>query len=265
MRENPLRSMWGRGEYAVNGWLHVPSSFSAEVMAHQGWDSLTIDLQHGMLDYAAAVPMLQAISTTSTVPLARVAWNDPGTIMKLLDAGCYGIICPMVNTRADAEAFVRACRYPPRGFRSFGPTRATFYAGADYPRFADEQIVTMAMIETVQAVENLDDILGVPGLDAVYIGPADLSQTFGGTERSDLMEPKLVEVLTTIVDAARRHGVVSGIYTTSAEYALGMVRKGVQFVTVGSDWRLMAAASREAIATIRTGVGGSTHREGEKG
>jgi 4-hydroxy-2-oxoheptanedioate aldolase len=255
MRENPLLHAWRAGGFTVNGWLHLPSSFSAEVMAHQGWDSLTIDLQHGMLDYAAAIPMLQAISTTATVPLARVPWNDPAIIMKLLDAGAYGIICPMVNTRADAETFVGACRYPPRGYRSFGPTRATFYAGHDYAQFADDQVITMAMIETVEAVRNLEAILSVPGLDAIYIGPADLSQTFGGTERSDLTEPKLVEVLDTIIEAAQRHCVVSGIYTNSAHYAAAMVRRGVQFVTVGSDWRLMAAASREAIAAVRSSVG----------
>lgn len=255
MRENRLRAVWKTGGYAINGWLHLPSSFSAEVMAHQGWDCLTIDLQHGMVDAAAAVPILQAISTTATVPMARVPWNDPAIIMKLLDSGCYGIICPMVNTRADAETFVGACRYPPHGFRSYGPTRATFYGGADYTQFADEQIVTMAMIETVQAVDNLDEILSVPGLDAIYIGPADLSQTFGGSERVDLTEPRMVEILDTILDAARRHNVVVGIYTNSADYAAMMVGKGAQLVTVSSDWRLMASASQTVIAAVRAGAG----------
>jgi 4-hydroxy-2-oxoheptanedioate aldolase len=207
-----------------------------------------------MLDYGVAVPMLQAISTTLTVPLARVPWNDPGAIMKLLDAGCSGIICPMVNTRDDAERFVGACRYPPRGYRSYGPTRAVFYAGADYPQQADEQIITMAMIETAEAVENLDDILGIPGLDAIFIGPADLSQAFGGTERSDLTEPRLVTILDRILASARHHKIVAGIYTSSPQYALKMVQKGFQFVTVSSDWRLMAAAAQDAIGTVRAGV-----------
>lgn len=254
VRENRLLQIWQTGGYTINGWLHLPSSFAAEVMAHQGWESLTIDFQHGVLDYAAAVAMLQAISTTDTVPLARVPWNSPAEIMRLLDAGCYGIICPMVNTRLDAETFVGACRYPPRGYRSFGPTRAMLYAGDDYLEFADRHIITMAMIETVEAVENLDDILSVEGLDAIYIGPADLSQTFGGTERSDLTEPRMVDVLDHILEAARRHHVVAGIYTGSANYAAMMVNKGAQLVTVQSDWRLMAAASRDAIAAVRAGV-----------
>ncbi len=256
MRENRLLDVWKGGGYAVNGWLQLSNSFAAEVMAHQGWDSLTIDLQHGLIDYQAAVTMLQAVSTTSVVPTARVPWNDPAIIMKMLDAGCYGIICPLINTRAEAEAFVGACRYPPRGYRSFGPTRAVLYAGSDYPEEADRQVVAMAMIETAQAVENIDDILSVPGLDAIYIGPADLSQSMGGRERSDPTEPNVVAALDTILAAARRHEVVAGIHCGSADYAARMIGKGFQFVTVLSDWRLMAAAARATLAAVRDGVGG---------
>ena len=132
----------------LNGWLHIPSTFGAEVMAHAGYDSLTIDLQHGASDFAGALGMMQAISTTEAVPFVRVPWNDPGLIMRLMDAGAYGVICPMINTGEEAEKFVGACRYPPEGYRSFGPFRATLYAGADYPANANETVVTMAMIET---------------------------------------------------------------------------------------------------------------------
>jgi 4-hydroxy-2-oxoheptanedioate aldolase len=162
VRENRVRSIWGGGGVVLNGWLHVPSSFSAEVMAHAGWDSLTIDLQHGPPDVGSVIPMLQAISTTDVVPFARANWNDPGTIMKLLDAGCYGIICPMIEGREDAEAFVGACRYPPDGYRSYGPFRANLYGGPDYAANANETVVTMAMIETREALEDLDGILAVP-------------------------------------------------------------------------------------------------------
>ena len=132
MRTNKLKTLWQEGKTVVNAWVTIPSAWSAEVMAHAGFDSLTIDMQHGLADYATALAMLQAVSTTDVVPLARVPWNDPAIIMRLLDAGAYGIICPMVNTRAEAEAFVGACRYAPRGYRSYGPTRAVVYAGADY-------------------------------------------------------------------------------------------------------------------------------------
>ncbi|MDP9137324.1 MAG: aldolase/citrate lyase family protein, partial [Pseudomonadota bacterium] len=175
MRPNPLKKLWASGGAAVNGWLAIPNSFSAEVMAHQGWDSLTLDLQHGLLDYGAVVPMLQAISTTGVAPLARVPWLEEGILMKLLDAGCYGLICPMINSRAECERFVQACRYPPRGGRSFGPIRALLYGGADYFAHANEEIVLLAMVETKAALDDLEGILSVPGLDGIYVGPADLS------------------------------------------------------------------------------------------
>src|SRR5206468_2190281 len=126
---NTLKTIWKRGEAVVHGWLSIPSAFSAEVMAHQGFDSLTVDMQHGVVDYQVAVTMLQAVSTTPVIPLARVPWNDPARLMKILDAGVYGVICPMISTRAQAEALVAACKYPPRGYRSFGPVRASLYAG----------------------------------------------------------------------------------------------------------------------------------------
>lgn len=131
MRENRLRTLWKNDQVAVNGWLAIANSFSAETMAHQGWDTLTIDLQHGVIDYQAMVGMLQAISTTATVPIVRVPWLEPGIIMKTLDAGAYGVICPMVNTREEAQRFVAYTSYAPKGTRSFGPVRALLYGGAD--------------------------------------------------------------------------------------------------------------------------------------
>ena len=147
MRANTLSEIWARGDAVVNGWLAIPSAFSAEVMAHQGFDSLTIDMQHGVVDYQVAVTMLQAVSTTGVVPLARVPWNDPARIMKILDAGAYGVICPMINTRQEAEALVAACKYYPGGYRSWGPVRASIYAGTDYtPARANDTLLVMPMI-----------------------------------------------------------------------------------------------------------------------
>lgn len=253
MRENKILSIWQQGGAVLNGWLHIPSSYSAEVMAHNGWDSLTIDLQHGPIDYQAAVPMLQAISTTDTVPLARVPWNEPGIIMKLLDAGCYGLICPMINSRAEAEAFVGACRYPPQGYRSHGPNRVLLYAGADYPAQANETIITMAMIETEAALNNLDDILSVPGLNAIYVGPADLTRSLTGKPDVNFNAPPLAPALEKILTAARKHGVVPGVHTGSPEQALQLVEQGFQFVTIQSDARLMAVEARRVITAFREG------------
>src|SRR4051794_12331542 len=195
MRDNELRRLWQSGGAAVNGWLAIANSFSAETMAHQGWDSLTIDLQHGVVDYQSMVTMLQAVSTTDTVPMVRVPWLEPGILMKSLDAGAYGVICPMVNSRLDAQNLVAWTHYAPRGTRSFGPVRAQIYGGADYPRHANETIVVFAMIETAAALDNLDQILSVEGLDAIYIGPSDLSLSLGCTPTLDDVDPKAAEAI----------------------------------------------------------------------
>lgn len=251
MRENRLRTLWKSGGAAVNGWLAIPNGFSAETMAHQGWDSLTIDLQHGVVDYQAMVPMLQAISTTDTVPVVRVPWLDPAALMKTLDAGAYGVICPMINTREEAQRLVAYTHYAPRGTRSFGPVRALLYGGADYPQQANDTIVTFAMIETAQALDNLDDILSVEGLDAVYIGPSDLSLALGCRPVFDDVDPPVAQAIDHILARAKAHGLVAGIHNGTAEGALARVAKGFQFVTVSSDARLIAAGAQQVLAKMR--------------
>jgi 4-hydroxy-2-oxoheptanedioate aldolase len=251
VRENRLRTIWSEGGTVVNGWLHIPSSFSAEVMAHAGLDSLTIDMQHGPVDYGSLVPMLQAISTTDTVPVVRVPWHDPGLIMRVLDAGAYAVICPMVDTREQAEAFVGACRYPPTGYRSYGPYRAALYGGEDYTDHADETVVTMAMIETREALDNLDDILGVKGLDAVFVGPSDLGQSLGFGPGPDREEPEVVEAIDGVLSAASERGLPAGIFTGSPEYASRMVEKGFRFVNVSTDAELMAGAAADIVAKLK--------------
>ena len=253
MRENRLRGIWKSGGAVVNGWLGIANGFSAETMAHQGWDSLVIDLQHGVIDYAGMVPMLQAISTTNTVPIVRVPWLEPGILMKSLDAGAYAVICPMVNSREDAEKLVAYTHYAPQGTRSFGPIRAFLYGGADYAKYANETIVTFAMIETAKALENLDDILTTPGLDAVYIGPSDLSLALGCTPVFDDVDPPVAEAIDHILARAKAHGVVAGIHNGTPESALKRIAKGFQFVTISSDARLMAAGAQQVIAKMRAG------------
>ena len=244
MRPNTLRGIWACGGAAVNGWQAIPNSFSAETMAHQGRDTLTIDLQHGVIDYQAMVTMLQAISTAATVPVVRVPWLEPGILMKALDAGAYGVICPMVNTREDAQRLVACTHYAPRGTRSFGPVRALLYGGADYAQHANDTIVTFAMIETAQALDNLDDILCVEGLDAIYIGPSDLSLALGCTPTFDDLDPKAADAADHILERAKAHGVVAGIHNGSPDAALKRIAKGFQFVTVSSAARLMAPGAQ---------------------
>lgn len=251
MRENRLRTLWAEGKAAVNGWLAIPNGFSAEVMAHQGWDSLTIDMQHGLIGEDALIPMLQAISTTPTVPIVRVPWLEPGVLMKALDAGAYAVICPMVNTREDAQKLVAWTCYAPMGTRSFGPVRALLYGGADYPTHANKTIVRFAMIETAQALDNLDDILSVEGLDAIYIGPSDLSLSLGCKPVFDDVEPKAQQAIEHILARAQAHQVVAGIHNGVPRVAKTRVQMGFRFVTLGSDARLMAAGSQEMLGAMR--------------
>ena len=251
MRENRLRTLWSEDKAAVNGWLAIANSFCAETMAHQGWDTLTIDLQHGVVDYQAMVGMLQAISTTATVPIVRVPWLEPGIIMKTLDAGAYGVICPMVNTREEAQRFVAYTSYAPKGTRSFGPVRALLYGGADYPTQANDTIVRFAMIETAQALDNLDAILSVEGLDAIYIGPSDLSLALGCKPSFDDVEPKVAQAIDHIVARAKAHGVVAGIHNGRSDVAKARIARGFRFVTVSSDARLLAAGSQQVLSEMR--------------
>lgn len=254
MRANKLKQVWAGGGAAVNGWLAVPNGFSAETMAHQGWDSLTIDIQHGVVDYQAAVTMLTAISTTDTVPVVRVPWLDPAHLMKILDAGAYGVICPMVNTREDAEALVAYTRYPPMGTRSFGPIRGLLYGGSDYPQHANDTIVVFAMIETRAGLDNLDDILATPGLDAVYVGPSDLSLALGCRPTFDDVDPPAAEAIELIAAKAKEHGKAAGIHNGSPETALKRIAMGYQFVTISSDARLMASGSQQVLSAMRDGM-----------
>lgn len=256
MRRNRLRELLRAGEPAVNAWLSIPSAYAAEVMGHQGFDSVTVDLQHGMIGFEAAVAMLQAISSTPAVPLARVSRNDPALVMQLLDAGAYGIVCPMVSSAAEARLLVEACRYPPAGQRSFGPARGLLYGGPDYVAEADREVMALAMIETRAAVEDLDAILAVEGLDGTYVGPNDLSLALGRPPRAEPDDPELAA---TIVDVARRsraRGLTAGIFCSSGEAAARRVAEGFTLVTPGNDVGLLSRAAKAAVAAVRdTGTG----------
>ena len=195
--------------------------------------------------------MLQAISTTATVPIVRVPWLEPGIIMKSLDAGAYGVICPMVNTREEAQKFVAYTSYAPMGTRSFGPVRALLYGGADYPSQANDTIVRFAMIETAQALDNLDAILSVEGLDAIYIGPSDLSLALGCKPTFDDVDPKVAQAIDHIVARAKAHGIQAGIHNGRSDVAKARIAKGFRFVTVSSDARLLAAGSQQLLGEMR--------------
>jgi len=209
-------------------------------------------MQHGVIDYSHAISMLQAISTTNVVPLARVNWNEPGQIMKILDAGAYGIICPMVSNRKEAENFVQACMYPPRGYRSYGPIRGLVYGGSDYADEANNEILKFAMIETKESLNNLDEIMQTPGLDGIYIGPADLSLAIGEKPSFDKPEGDPVyEVIMKILEHAKKNKIIAGIQNAQPDYADKMIKKGFQLVTIGTDQRFMIASAKAALSIIR--------------
>ena len=264
MIRNALKQKWAAGQVTLNGWCSIGSSFSAEIMAAQGYDSVTIDVQHGALDYSDLLPMFQAMRASGVTLLARVSWLEPGIIMKCLDAGAYGVICPMIGTAAQAAEFVSYVRYPPLGQRSFGPTRALFAVGENYAVEANGEILAFAMIETAEGMDNLAAIVATPGLDGIYVGPSDL--TFSLTQGRlvpalDREEPEMIAALQRIVAACKAAGIRSALHCGTPEYAARAIGWGFDMTTVGGDSRFLAAAAAESVARFRTllaqKVGGS--------
>jgi 4-hydroxy-2-oxoheptanedioate aldolase len=251
MRPNTVKQKWREGKPAIGGWLGIPSSLTAEVMASQGFDWVCIDTQHGAIDFNTALPMLQAISTQAAMPFVRVPWNEPSIIMKYLDAGAYGIIVPMIETREDAERAVWAMRYPPMGMRSSGPFRANLYGGAGYQDEANNELVLAVMIETPKALENVDAIAGVPGIDVLYIGPSDLSQALGLGPRYDIGNPKHAEAVTRIREAAERNGVIPGVHTNGSAATNRYINEGFKMILLTSDSAGVALNARNELNAVQ--------------
>lgn len=253
MFRNRLKAQWTEGRPAINGWLSIGNPFTAEIMAAQGYDSVTIDAQHGALDYASVLPMLQAMRASGVTPMVRVPWREPGAIMKALDAGAQGIICPMVNSAAEAAEFVSYLRYPPHGQRSFGPTRAAFAYGS-YGTAANDEVLALAMIETQQGVDNLEAIAATPGIDGIYIGPADLTL---GTQMGalppgfDREEDVMVSLIRRILAACKANGIRACIHCGTPDYAAKAIGWGFDLTTVGGDSRFLAAAAGASVARWR--------------
>lgn len=258
MNKNTLKQLWAEGRPTINGWLSIANAFTAEIMAAHGYDSICIDLQHGAVDYQAALSMLQAMRASGVVPLVRVPWLEPGIIMKALDAGAYGIICPMVSTAEQAAEFVSYARYAPLGSRSVGPTRANFSAGANYVAEANGEILAFAMIETAEAMRNLDAIAATPGLDGLYVGPADLTLSLSQGRLApgfDREEPEMIEALQRIVAACRQAGIRAALHCGSADYAARAAGWGFDMTTVSNDVRLLAGAAEASVKRYRALMG----------
>ena len=264
MIANRLKQLWAEGKPAINGWCSIGNSFTAEIMAAQGFDSLTIDAQHGALDYSALLPMFQAMRASGATLMARVPWNEPGIIMKALDAGAYGIICPMVNTAEDAARFVSYLRYPPLGQRSFGPTRVSFAAGANYGGEANDNMLALAMIETAEGMANLDAIAATPGLDGLYIGPADLTISLTGGRLPagfDREEPEMMDAIQRILAACKNNGIAACLHCGTPDYAARAIDWGFNLTTVGGDSRFLAGAAGAAVTRFRELTSGEAKTE----
>jgi len=249
---------WREGKAVVNGWMAIPSGFAAETMAQSGYDSITIDIQHGVQDFQSMVECFQAMQSYPVTRLVRVPANEPGIVGKVLDCGAYGVICPLVNTKQQAEQFVSYCLYPPLGVRSSGPIRHQRYDDAPgaYQNTANAQVLVMPMIETKQAVENLEEILSVPGITAVYVGPSDLGLNWGLGPGIDREEPEILGAYKKILEETKKRGIYAGIHVSSPQYGARMIRDGFRLVSIANDASLLYKASKEAIGTVWSELGG---------
>jgi 4-hydroxy-2-oxoheptanedioate aldolase len=250
VRANKVKRLLRAGEPALGTFMALGSALGAEQLAQIGFDWLVIDQEHGAIDATLTQSLLQAISATETVPLVRVPWNSGDWIKRALDAGAYGLVVPMVNDRADAEAAVKATRYPPMGARSIGGSRTRLYGGADYVEHANDEILLMVQIESKEAVENAREILSVPGIDGYFIGPGDLCASLGLPNTWDPDFPEYWAALEKVKRAAMELGVPGGIHSSPGKVA-AMLERGYQFVAIGFDISFMASAAASALQAAR--------------
>ncbi|VIO70640.1 4-hydroxy-2-oxo-heptane-1,7-dioate aldolase [Bradyrhizobium ivorense] len=252
MSVNNVKQIWNSGGAVVNAWLSIPSGFAAEVIAQCGFDSVTVDLQHGVQDYRSMVECFQAMGAHPVTPMVRVPWNEPGIIGRVLDAGAYGLICPMVNTPREAGNLVSYAKYPPAGARSNGPIRAGMYhAAGTYQKKANDDVAVLPMIETKTAVENIEQILDVAGIDGVYIGPTDLGFSYGLGPKVDYTEPEILRIYEKVVKECNRRKLNPGIHCSGAEGAARAINMGFKLVTISDEAGLMSTYAKLQVKQTR--------------
>jgi 4-hydroxy-2-oxoheptanedioate aldolase len=244
-----LREML-KGNVTIGTWLQIGSSQTAEIMGQVGLDWVILDTQHGGMSEPDLLPMLQALSSTGTPALVRVNWLDPALIMRAGDLGADGVIIPMVNTPEDAELAVRSIRYPPRGMRSFGPLR-NYFIGGDA-----KEALCFCMIETVEALANVDRIAAVPGLDGLLVGPADLALSMG-LEFAGPMKEEVLDAIERVASACHKHGLIAASVGIGAANVAEQVGRGVNFITTGADSMFMRVAASAEVNQVRKALGQS--------
>ena len=253
MKTNHVRKKLKRGEPSVGTWLTLPDPLAARMMAQVGFDWLTVELEHAPVDWQTAATSYAVIAATGPVPLGRVPWNTVENIKRVLDTGAWGVVVPMVNSRAEAEAAVAAARYAPLGRRSIGgqlhavnfdTDAATYYARAN------EEILVVLMAEHVDAIAQADEILSVPGIDVIFIGPNDLHNSMGLAPQFESEHPEFVKAVDHILQMARQHGVAPGIHVADAAAARRRIEQGFQFIAVASETGMMLDKAQEVAKTL---------------
>ncbi|MGE5620449.1 MAG: HpcH/HpaI aldolase family protein [Sphingomonadaceae bacterium] len=256
MRPNKVKQLWRAGKPIVTGWCSTPDPYTTEVMARSGFDCLVLDMQHGMaIGPDRAAVWLQIVGQSDTTPIVRVPWNEPAYIQWVLDAGAMGVIVPMVNNVEEAKKAIGACRYPPMGYRSNGPNRTRLYNGTDYFDHANDEVLCLVMMETVEGIESIDEIAKLPGLDGYYLGPTDLAVSMGLKPGFDVKDPRHVAAVQKVVDTARAHGQIAGIHTGTVEEAVRRYRQGYQLIPVCNDIWLLTAGIQKNLKEYRDGLG----------
>jgi len=251
MRKNKVKEQWRRGEPSVGSWLSLGNPLAAEIMAHAGFAWLTVDMEHNAIDLAQTQALFQAVATTETVPMARVPWNDPQIIKRVLDIGAYGVVIPNVMDREEAERAVGASRYPPDGFRGVGTLRGYLYGGVDYAQHANEEIAVIGMIEHIDAVKRAEEIMSTPGLDAVFIGPNDLAASMGVPLGLDNPHPDHRAAVARVLETGRRLGLPVGIHCGSVDALNQRIEEGFLWLALSSDAGFLSGAAGRAYREVK--------------
>ncbi len=251
-----LRAKCEAGEPAFGLWAGIPTSLTAELAAAAGYDYVCVDLQHGLSDEATMVSMFQATQAAGAVPLARLAWNEPWLIMRALDLGAAGVILPLIDNASEAAKAVQSCRYPPLGRRSFGPVRAEMVMGSAVLEELGGEVLCIAMIETRDGLDNLEEIAATPGLDGLYIGPSDLSIALGLPPRplvGEIGEDRqpLAEAIERIRQVCEANGLIAGIHCGSGAMAEQFAGQGFRLITVAVDTNLYKSSLGRELSAAR--------------
>lgn len=252
-----LKMRWQRGDVTLGAWCNIPSSLTAEILAKGGFDWVLIDMQHGCMDYSTAVEMIRAIDLAGIPSLVRVPWNEPGIVGRMLDAGAMGIVAPMIQDADEARRLVEACLYPPLGRRSLGPIRVMARDGMGYVASANDRVCVIPMIETVEALAAVEEIAAVPGVDALFVGPFDLSFSLGLRPGDNDGEPGFDDALIRINAAARANGIATAVLST-AKLAPLRASQGFRMISVMADSQALGAAAHASLAAARGAISGGT-------